>query len=231
MSIEPRLRVVLVRAGQTEWDRSGRLQGTCDLPLCQEARGELKAALAGAGAGVGGVAGGVGGGAGIGIDPPRAVFCAPDEASLESARLVASATKAAGGGAPKVTAEESLREMDLGLWEGLSEHELAERFPRTARQWQDDPECVCPPEGEAFAEARGRVVAGVRKIIEKARPGSVVALVLRPIALGAVRCWLTRTGTDQLWTQVEQRPVAEWFEVELDEKDQPVAHVLTPAVR
>lgn len=228
MSIEPRLRVVLVRAGQTEWDRSGRLQGTCDLPLCPEARGELKAILNG------GSHNGVGAannGTGIGIDPPKTVFCAPDEASLESARLVAAAAKAAGFGSPKVSAEESLREMDLGLWEGLSEHELNERFPRAARQWQDDPECVCPPEGEAFADARGRVVEGVRKIIDKAKPGSVVALVLRPIALGTVRCWLTNTGTDQIWSQVEDRPVAEWFQVELDDDGQPTANVLTPIAR
>lgn len=214
MSIESRLRVVLVRAGQTDWDRSGRLQGTCDLPLCPEARGELKNTLTT-----------------VGVDPPKAVFCAPDEASLESARMVAAAAKAAGATSPKVNAEESLREMDLGLWEGLSEHELTERFPRAARQWQDDPECVCPPEGEAFAEARGRVIGGVRKIIDKAKPGSVVALVLRPIALGTVRCWLTNAGTDQIWSQVEDRPAAEWFEVELDEEGQPTANVLTPIAK
>src|SRR5262249_49622910 len=163
------------RAGQTEWDRSGRLQGTCDLPLCPEARGQLKAALTN---GRGGGIETLGGGAGV----PRAGFCAPGEASIGAARVVAGAAEGAGGTAAKVTAEESLREMDLGLWEGLSEHELNERFPRAARQWQDDPDCVCPPEGEAFAEARGRVISGVRKIIDKAKPGSTVALVLRPIS-------------------------------------------------
>jgi len=44
--------------------------------------------------------------------------------------------------------EPLFREMDFGLWDGLSWEEIRERWPREARLWGENPQKWAPPEGQ-----------------------------------------------------------------------------------
>lgn len=175
------LQVVLVKSGVTTWDASGRCAGAADLPLCPEGRksveacaGELEA-LSGAG-----------------------VYASPDAASLETATVVA---ERLGG---KVRPVEAWGEPGMGLWEGQSDEELAERFPKAYRQWKQDPTGVSIPEAEALEDAQARIVEEFAKVIGRRRIGQdrPSVAVLRPMALGLVVCWLDGRPLSELWAVI-----------------------------
>lgn len=188
-------RLLLVRSGATEWDGAGRVQGATDLPLSPEGEAKVREALAGLG--------------GVGLDR---VICAPDEASRQTARLLAGA---AGVGRAHVVHE--LGEMRLGLWEGLRYEDLEARYCRAGRLFLDDPCGVQAPEGEALVAYAERLVRALGKVLGKAKGGSSVGLVLRPIALGVVRCVLNGADISQMWAMVTERPDVEWYQIQRDD--------------
>lgn len=57
-----------------------------------------------------------------------------------------------------------LREINLGVWEGLTREQIKRRYPDLwVARWQDLPNCR-PPQGESFADLAQRVVPAVMAI-------------------------------------------------------------------
>jgi probable phosphoglycerate mutase len=129
------MRLILIRHGETGGNPTRRLQGRVDLPL-----------------------------SGIGRAQARAAAEALKGEALD--RLVASNMKRASETAGIIAACQSkpvpvvldsrLREVDLGLWEGLTLDEVREKFPGELERWFVDPQAV-PPQGEPAAETRKRI--------------------------------------------------------------------------
>jgi probable phosphoglycerate mutase len=61
---------------------------------------------------------------------------------------------------------ESLKEIDLGSWEGLSSKEIKEKFPDIWEQRGQNPDTISPPGGESFNELAKRVRPAWAKIVE-----------------------------------------------------------------
>lgn len=183
------LKVLLVRAASTEWDEAGRICGKCDLSASKSGREALIQAAEGLN----------------GSSPPL-ILTSGDAVSRESAELLAS------GSGARVRVVEGLGEIDFGLWEGLREQEVKDRYPTAYRQWEEDPTGVSVPGGESLADAESRVLMSLSRSLEKVKESSV-AVVLRPVVLGLVRCWLTGRSTRGLWDEVESAPAMEWHVV------------------
>ncbi len=166
------------------------MQGAADLPLSEAGRKATEAIADG-----------------IAADPPQIVLCGPDEASRTAARILAQAAGA------KVKTLDELGDVHLGLWEGLLESGVEERYPRAAKQWSEDPGAVSPPEGESLQHAKERILTALAAGIDRLKEGAAAAVILRPVALGIVRCWLNDAPTADLWSQVRDRPAAEWYDV------------------
>jgi broad specificity phosphatase PhoE len=106
--------VLLVRHGETDWNREHRWQGWADVPLNELGRRqavELAARLRGV--------------------PLEAVYSSDLRRAYETAELVA-----AEHGLP-VVADSGLREIDVGSWSGLTKPEIDERF---GGEWPADAE-------------------------------------------------------------------------------------------
>jgi broad specificity phosphatase PhoE len=101
---------------------------------------------------------------------------------------------------------EGLEEIDLGLWEGLTQDEMKKRFAKAYKQWKDDPTSIRPPEGEALAVAGERLGEALHRLSRK-HHNSCFALVLGPLALAAVRCQLEGRGYDSFWELHANEPV------------------------
>jgi len=99
--------------------------------------------------------------------------------------------------------EPDLREVDYGLWQGLTKAEIRRRQPKLYRDWMDEPCCVCPPAGETFDEAGDRLWAVVESIARRHKNGTAV-LVLRPVMLALLRCRLDRLDLTDLWTLADR---------------------------
>lgn len=128
--------IVLVRHGETDWNREHRFQGRADVPLNEAGRAqalELAATLAG--------------------EEFAAVYSSPLRRALETAEILAA------GRDVDVLADEALLEVDVGSWSGLTVDEVARRFPGGHARWLESR--AGWDDGETIEELGRRVVAGL----------------------------------------------------------------------
>jgi broad specificity phosphatase PhoE len=167
--------IVLVRPGSTDYDEQGRIAGNLDIPLCHSGAGQV-ARIVGE----------------LKDVPLSMVFAAPDQASQQTAAAIAAAHDA------KVKTLDSLLNLDMGLWQGKLIEDVRTKQKTVYRQWRENPETVCPPEGETLAEAIQRVTPAIDKVVRKAK-GNTVALVVPEPLCSVVRRQLTNESIGDLW--------------------------------
>lgn len=184
----------LVRAGETTWDEQDRLRGDEDLPLSNAGRAATTEALDRASR--------------LPFERPTRYHHAADESATETARIAGDIL----GGRPR--ANDELADPALGVLAGLAVSDLRERFERRARQWDEDPSDLVPPEGEPILEARIRLVRAVAGILGR-RPVTV-GLVVHELAAGLVRAALAGDagGNPRRW--MEGRPRVELWAIPPD---------------
>ena len=168
--------ILLVRAGKTDYDCQNRIQGTLDLPLSEEGWQEV-AELAES----------------LHDRQVEAIYAGPDQASQQTAELVSVALQ------QKVKTNKHLRNLDLGLWQGMLIDDVKSKQPRVYKQWVEHPETVCPPEGEPLTAAEERLRDALAKIEKKHKDGTVVLVLAEPLA--SVLCHVVRhDDLGNLWT-------------------------------
>ena len=145
-------RCVLVRPGETDYDREGRISGTLDLPLNESGEDGLDAIIEA-----------------VRATQPDAVLTSPQDPARSTAKAVAKEL-----GVPLKELDD-LVNIDQGLWEGRLFEEIRQRQPKLYKQWAETPECVTPPEGESCTQAAERVQSALRKPLKKYDTFVVVA--------------------------------------------------------
>jgi probable phosphoglycerate mutase len=179
--------LTVVRCGDTAWDAEGRLRGRNNLPLTDEGRATVQrdaARLAGR--------------------KLATVHHPPDDAAAETARIVAAAVGA------RCRELDDLADADLGVLVGMHQQEFAERFAKRFKQWQEDPILLAPPEGESIAAARARVFGALARLLHRSRYDET-AVVLHPLGLGLLRCWLAGRPSSDLWAVAKACPGIERY--------------------
>ena len=153
------MRFLLVRTGCTDYDQQRRLKGRLDIPL-NEAGAHQAAQTAQDTAGV----------------QISSVYSAPCRASLQTAERIAATVGA------KVKPSSDLQNLDHGLWEGKLIDEVKSQQPKVYRRWQEQPETVCPPQGEMLDDARRRLIGMVDKALKKHKSGVIAFVLPEPLA-------------------------------------------------
>lgn len=169
------LHMVLVRPGATDFDEQGRIKGTLDIPLSATGASEVAQTVSE-----------------LADVPVEVVYSAPCQSAAQTAAAVAQTHRA------KVKTVDELRNLDHGLWHGKLIEEVRQCQPKVYRQWQDNPETICPPGGETLGDAQERLRAAMGKILKKHRTG-VIAVVVPEPAASLIRCFLEDTELGNLW--------------------------------
>lgn len=73
-------------------------------------------------------------------------------------------------------AHHTLRELNIGLWEGLTLKEIETRFPSTLEEWRRKIIDYRMPEGESIRDLAGRVIPALKKILGANHGGNIVLL-------------------------------------------------------
>jgi 2,3-bisphosphoglycerate-dependent phosphoglycerate mutase len=165
--LEQATRLILIRHGETAWNRATRIQGHTDIPLSplgQAQAQQLAQALA--------------------DEPLDAVY----SSDLDRARQTAEALARPHGLAVQIDA--ALRERHFGRFEGLTWDEISAGFPDEAARWRRREPGHPVGGGESLIDFSARCVAAVRRITA-AHPGASLALV----AHGGVLDCLYRAAT------------------------------------
>lgn len=168
-------RIILIRPGSTDFDQQSRIQGTLDVPLNHQGKDQAHQAIAELTA------------QGIQI-----VYCSPCQSAEQTANLIAD------GLGIKAKAVRNLQNVNQGLWQGKLIDELKEKQKKVYRQWHEQPENVCPPEGEMLSSAQQRVKTALDKLIKK-HNNSIVALVAPEPLTSLVHIYLEQTQIGDLW--------------------------------
>ena len=143
--------LLLIRHGETDWNRERRFQGHADPPL-NEAGREQARELAGLLAG----------------EQSEAVYSSDLRRARETAEILAARLDA------EVVALRELREIDVGSWQGLTWPEIEERHPDGAERWHRDGHGW--ESGETYEALGERIVAALRSIAAR-HPGQRVLVV------------------------------------------------------
>lgn len=138
--------MVLWRHGQTAWNLEGRVQGSTDVPLDDVGQSQATRAanlLSGL--------------------RPAAIVSSDLSRAWSTAEPLAAITGLA------LRADPRLRERFQGEWEGLSDTDLRERYPRELARWD-------PPGAETYQAVAARVVPAVREAAEAVESGVLVVV-------------------------------------------------------
>ena len=136
-----------------------------------------------------------------------ALYACGGQAETQTAQLLAEQAGV------KVRLAGGLRELDYGLWQGLTIEEIRRRHPKLYRQWVESPATVRPPGGETLSEARDRLRSVLRRIIHRHKRGSAL-LVLRPVMFALFRCLAEGRELEDLWGGVDTK--CSWCQYEMD---------------
>ncbi len=174
---------VLVRHGQTEWNRVERFRGRSDIPLNETGRTQAEA-LART----------------LSSLPIAAIYTSPLERAKQTGETIARRLGLT------VQPTEGLLDIDYGTWEGLTPREAETQFPTLYENWLKEPHLVEFPGGESLAQVRGRALQVVDDLAEQ-HQGQVVVLVGHKILNKVLLCAVLGLDDSHIW-QIEQDEAA-----------------------
>ena len=129
--------IVLIRHGETDWNREHRFQGHADTPLNDAGRRQARDLAER-----------------LVAEPVTVLYTSPLRRALETATIVGERLGLA------LRTSEPMQEIDVGSWEGLTIDEVRARFPT-----EEKIACSAGWEGgETYDELDERVVAGLSEL-------------------------------------------------------------------
>ena len=140
----PPARLLLVRHGESTWNRLHRIQGQLDPPLSELGRKQAQLLARR-----------------LAVQGPRVLYTSDLRRAAETAAPIVELT----GIEPRTIPE--LREIFLGEWEGLQTEEVGQRFPDAWARWTDEPSWDLVPGGEGGAAFEARVGAALERIFDE----------------------------------------------------------------
>lgn len=172
-------RILLLRHGETDWNRQSRFQGQIDVPLNATGRQQAQQAAAF-----------------LRHSPVKRAYTSPMARPRETAELVL----AHHAGVPLVTCE-GLLEIGHGLWEGKLEQDIQARWPQLLATWKTAPHQVAMPGpgGETIQQVSQRAVATMERIAQGLEEGETALVVAHDAVNKAVLCHLLGLSPARIW--------------------------------
>ncbi|MDX2230725.1 MAG: histidine phosphatase family protein [Leptolyngbyaceae cyanobacterium bins.349] len=174
-------RFLLVRHGETDWNRQKRFQGQIDVPLNDNGRSQSNQAAAY-----------------LKDVPIRYAVTSPMLRPKETAEIILQHHPDV-----QLELEDNLREISHGLWEGKLEAEIEADFPGELQRWQQIPAAVQMPEGENLQQVWDRAIAAwetmLQTALNRAEPG-ITLVVAHDAVNKALLCYLLGLGPENFWS-------------------------------
>jgi broad specificity phosphatase PhoE len=146
-------RIILVRHGETPWNKDKVFRGSVDIPLNDTGREEARLA-----------------GEWLKGEKIDAAYSSPLSRAVETAEAIARHHGLA------VYKLEGLADLNYGDWQGLSLAKVKKKYPNLYRQWETMPQTVRFPQGETLEEVRVRALAAVDQVLRR-HPRQSILLV------------------------------------------------------
>lgn len=166
-------RIILVRHGETAWNRQQVFRGTADMPLNENGRAQARLL-----------------GMRLRDRKITIAYVSPLLRAVETAEI------ALGQRGVKIVPDERLMDFCYGDWQGLQEVEVMQRWPTEYENWVSRPESIRAPGGNTLAEVFQAAFGAMQEIAARHRGETVLILAHRVVnklmVLGALGLSLER---------------------------------------
>lgn len=174
--------IILVRHGQTEWNRIERFRGRADVPLNEKGLLEAEAT-----------------GMRVAAEwKPAALYSSPLSRAIKTAEAIAKHFDL------HVQIHPGLVDIDYGEWQGLTPDEVRDRWPAELQAWYHQPDEAIIPGGETLAQLRSRGMRAVNELSAQHAEHTIVLvghtvinriILLGILGLGNERFWHIKQDT------------------------------------
>ena len=172
------MELILVRHGETEYNRADVFRGRVDLPLNERGQAQARAAADY-----------------LSARAFESFYCSPLLRAMQTAEAIA---EPHGG---DLDPNDYFIDVDYGEWSGKNITEIRENWPREFSIWSDNPEMAAFPGGEAVKEVRERLYEGL-EMLSRTHEGTVL-LVGHKLINRIMLCIILGLPTSGIW-RVEQ---------------------------
>lgn len=167
---------MLIRHGQTAWNREQVFRGGTDIGLDETGReqaGRLAERLKSSGV--------------------ARIYSGPLSRARQTAQAIADAC------GREVSVDPGLDDMRFGQWEGMALAEVAEKHPDEYQVWRTEPWRVRIPGGSTLDEVGERAWAAVREIISGGGDRETAAVVTHRVVLKLLALRMLGLGPEGFW--------------------------------
>jgi broad specificity phosphatase PhoE len=165
------MQLILIRHGETLWNKEGRIQGTSDIELSTVGIEQARLlALS------------------LKDQPLGAIHASPLKRALQTAEIINEFHR------KEIQTHQDLMEMDQGDFEGFSFKELMACEKEFLNKWIADPASVQMPNGESLAQLQERAWRALETIISKEENALVVA---HNFTIAAILCRIRKISLSE----------------------------------
>tara|TARA_Y100001970_G_scaffold200773_1_gene244265 strand:- start:34771 stop:36096 length:1326 start_codon:yes stop_codon:yes gene_type:complete len=169
-------RIILVRHGETDWNKEGRFQGQIDIPLNENGKSQAKQAA----------------------DYLKGISFNKGYSSsmlrpLQTAKIILDNNDL------NIKKIDKLVEISHGLWEGKLENEIKDTWPKLLDDWHQKPEDVMMPQGESIREVAKRSISAWENICEMQEDDDITLLVAHDAVNKTLICHILGLDLSNIW--------------------------------
>lgn len=188
--------IVLVRHGQTEWNRVERFRGRADVPLNATGLAQAEAT-----------------GRRIAAEwQPVAVYSSPLSRAVKTAEATAKHFHL------NVQIHLGLADIDYGEWQGLTPDEARERWPDVHNAWYTTPHLAHIPGGETLDDVRARGMTTVAELAAR-HAAQTIVLVGHTVINRAVLLGVLGLHNNRFWKLKQDTCAINVFEFDVQARD------------
>ena len=182
-------RFILVRHGQTGWNKDERFRGRADVDLDETGLKQAEALARR-----------------VAEWDITAVYSGPLKRAANTAQCIAERYGLS------VATLDGLNDMDFGEWEGLLVSEVREKHAALFNQWRRSPESFRVPGGESLDDVKRRAVDAVNELALK-HEGENVVLVSHRVVCKVLLCHLLGLDNSHFWKIAQDSTAVNVFEI------------------
>ena len=149
---DPMTRIILVRHGETDWNKEQIFRGRIDVPLNSTGLKQAKAT-----------------GEALMDLKIDAVYSSPLSRALDTAKAIAELHPST-----SVKEAEGFTDIDFGKWQGMPHERVKEEYKPLYNRWQEEPHNVIMPDGESLEDIKVRAMKALDEILHTHIDDSIV---------------------------------------------------------
>ncbi len=184
------LKLIILRHGETEFNKAKKFQGWENTPLTENGLKQVEKAADR-----------------LKNEKIDELYTSPLTRCEILAKAISEAIEKAQGRHLEPIPDEDLMEVNVGIFSGMELTKIEEEYPKEYGQWISDAENLTFPGGESLKTTQERAVRFFHKM-EKEKDGKTICIVSHGVWLRCLLAYLRQESISLMWQQPPQKNTA-----------------------